>query len=178
VRYQALTRDDFWARRPPPGRLGHASGFGALSCVRLAPELPQAVMVDRDEEGNRRARAPRAAYHAELDRHCSWWNPRTARGRTRYLLEHEQVHFAIVEVHARSLTLRVRALAVPVAARRDATAALRRRITELVDSTVAEIQRESDAFDRETSRRYATRTQARWLERLEPALRETEHVRR
>jgi hypothetical protein len=177
IRYRTLTRADFQAGTPPADRPARPEGHGALSCIRLVPELPLRVVVEADADGLRRAHARRAAFHAEFDCACSWWNPRTARARAPYLLAHEQAHFAIVELHARRLTLRVRRLAVPVGSSREAAETFQRAMAPLVDSSAAEIRRESEALDRETLGRSPTSRQAEWLRRLAQALRELEHVR-
>jgi hypothetical protein len=143
----------------------------------LVPEQPQTVVVETGLDGLLTARVPQAAFYAEFDRTCSWWNPRNKSARWRYLLEHEQAHFAIVEVHARRLTAQVRGLAVRAATARDAADGLRRHIASLADSTAVEIRHESDALDRDTFSGNAVH-QARWTQRLGRELRETEGVRR
>lgn len=177
IHYRRLTRADFRATAPAADRRPHGLAFGALSCIRLVPELSQTVVIDTGPDGLLSARVPRAAFYAEFDRTCSWWNPRNDPAHWPYLLQHEQAHFAIVEVQARRLTAQVRGIAVPATVAGDAADTLRRRVARLADSTAVEIRRESDALDRDTFHPNATR-QARWTRRLERELRETAGVRR
>ena len=49
----------------------------------------------------------RLGFIARMDRNCSWWNPEPGSQPEAYLLQHEQTHFAIVEVETRRLHVRV-----------------------------------------------------------------------
>jgi hypothetical protein len=169
IRYRTLTWSDFRGRRPPVSAGPHRS-LGASSCVRLVPELPQRAVTEPAGDQGYRATAPRASFYAEMDRACSWWNRGMPRDRLAYLLQHEQTHFALVELHARRLTVVVRRTDVLVASRDSAAVFLQRRITALVDSAAAALVRENEAFDRETAGRYAPAAQRAWLERVELAL--------
>ena len=47
---------------------------------------------------------------AQMDRRCSWWNPKDLGLPQEYILEHEQIHFAICELEARRLNTTLREL--------------------------------------------------------------------
>ena len=38
---------------------------------------------------------------------CSWWNPNLAKNGENYVLQHDQIHFALTELAARKLTSKV-----------------------------------------------------------------------
>ena len=40
-------------------------------------------------------------FRAQMDRKCSWWNPKDLGFPQEYILEHEQIHFALCELGAR-----------------------------------------------------------------------------
>jgi hypothetical protein len=170
IRYRILAPSDFRAAQPPAHAERHAA-FGALSCVRLVPQAPQHIEAQRTTQGTRRAAMPRAIFYAEMDRACSWWNDEIPKTRIGYVLQHEQIHFALVELHARQLTAVVRALELDGPTPDSAAALLRHRVAWLADSTVAEVVRDNDVFDAQTAARIDPRTQYNWFLRVTRALR-------
>jgi len=44
------------------------------------------------------------AYEAVFRPSCSWWSPKLSQKREPYVLEHEQIHFALLELAARELS--------------------------------------------------------------------------
>ena len=50
-----------------------------------------------------RSGATRLRFFAQMDRNCSWWNPGEVGLPDDYILEHEQIHFALFELEARRL---------------------------------------------------------------------------
>lgn len=108
IPYRALRRADFLASAPPPQVEAHAASLRAYTCANISPDPDQRVEMLPEAAGSYRARLTRFHFRAEMDRSCSWWNPRPVRLPDEYILQHEQIHFAIVEVSARRLTARVR----------------------------------------------------------------------
>ena len=51
------------------------------------------------------------AFEATMNPKCSWWNPNLPRRKTAYVLQHEQIHFAISEIAARKITRKTQATA-------------------------------------------------------------------
>ena len=107
ISYRALTRDDFRAAKRPDDVADTHGRLGALTCVDLTthPDLfIRATSEGNDAQlGRVRARVHNLAFTASMDRDCSWWNPQHVGLPHEYILEHEQIHFALFEIAARRL---------------------------------------------------------------------------
>lgn len=116
VPYRPLTRDDF---RSPV-----AAGFSTIEERQIGATTCAKIIVRPDDVVTRSegTTSGEPRYVATLDdpiffavfsRKCSWWNPEQTRGES-YLLEHEQIHFAISELEARRLNGRAEHIAARV----------------------------------------------------------------
>jgi hypothetical protein len=169
TRYRAVSREDFRAERPPVAIGDNARNMGAFTCANIVPEGDPQVSLTTRSDGARVARVERAHFHAEMDRGCSWWNDAARRDPT-YILEHEQIHFALTEIQARRLTEQLRALEVVVRDPRRASARIQREYDRLARESSEALVRESTRFDEETSFRFAPDAQRRWLRYVEQEL--------
>jgi hypothetical protein len=173
IRYRALTRADFRASEPPGAASGEGFEMNAYTCASIVSGKQVRVeVVPGAESGSFVARATEMTYWAEMDRECSWWNPNGALP-PEYTLQHEQIHFALVELRARRLTSAVRRLEARGRTREAAVSALQAAADAAVRRGQQELQRESLAFDEDTSGVHSPKRQARWLERVERELAET-----
>jgi len=166
IPYRELTRADFRAENPPAEFAGHAFEAGAFTCASLAP-IGDTLAFFRPTRvpGVYLARFENVGFRAQMDRSCSWWNARSVGLPTAYLLEHEQIHFALTEIAARRLTAALRALRVEDSSDR-AMARLREEYEALLGDAKDELLRTNTDFDRATSGRYAPEEQHGWLERV------------
>ena len=110
-----------------------------------------------------------------MDRSCSWWNDAASSIPPAYVLEHEQIHFALAELAARGLNARAASLArgfqfetyrpeeLAPNAKRYVEGAIRQAMQALVERNAS--------FDRDTSLGYQPDKQAAWLDRVEAELR-------
>jgi hypothetical protein len=109
---------------------------------------------------------------ALFDRKCSWWSPDAED--PAYALLHEQVHFAIAEYAARTLTAEIRGKGRAIrgyGATRDAAVAdLEQSLQRLVSRAKWAARREHDAFDSETLRDRSPAVQERWIQLYEKRL--------
>jgi len=103
IRYRPVTRADFRASQPPARIATNAARMGAYTCVHILPVGDPRVKVQPQPDGSLVARLGSVQFRAQMDRGCSWWNDET-RLDPRYVLEHEQIHFALAEIQARRLT--------------------------------------------------------------------------
>lgn len=171
IRYRALTRADFRAAGPPAHVAPHARSFGAFTCANVVPEGMTRVRFDpTGGAGTYLGRLENTAFHAEMDRGCSWWNPKGPPIPPVYVLEHEQIHFALTEIQARRLTAELRELRLRTDSPEDAAAELQARYNQALEDATEELLRESTAFDEDTSGSYEPARQARWRERVETEL--------
>ncbi len=175
TRYRELSRADFRASAPPAAVAAHATSFGAFTCANVVPDGPTRVHFDPGAQPNSWiARLEDTRFHSEMDRGCSWWNPASIPVPSEYVLEHEQIHFALTELHARRLSAALREIRLPTSSRPEAAAELQRRYDALLRSTTDDLVRESTAFDEDTSGRHEPARQARWLARVASELAKTE----
>jgi hypothetical protein len=171
IRYRQISREDFRADSPPESVAEHAAASGAYTCANLVPDAETQVrVVATREPGTYLATLVEARFHAEMDRACSWWNPRGTRLPSAYVLQHEQIHFALVEIHARRLSAEVQRLRLETDSPRSAHQELQRRYDALVRAAVARLLRDNTDFDEDTSARYEPERQSRWLARVQAEL--------
>jgi len=171
IRYRKLTRADFRAAAPPAHVAEHANSFGAFTCANVVPDGMTRVRFDPTrEKGTWLASLENAAFHAEMDRGCSWWNPKGPEVPAAYVLEHEQIHFALTEIQARRLNAKLREVRMETDSPESAAAELQGRYNEALEEATKELLRASTDFDEDTSGSYEPARQARWRERVESDL--------
>jgi len=75
-------------------------------------------------------------FMAQILPDCSWWNPQTRTRDMRRVLEHEQIHFALIEIGARQLDRHaerlVRDLEITAPSRSQAEAAAQAHVEAIV----------------------------------------------
>jgi hypothetical protein len=169
--YRTLMRADFRATAPPGDDALGAEHMSAYTCANVIPK--GALLLEAQQAvpgGPFTARPQPIELIAVMDRDCSWWNPDQRGDQQAYVLQHEQIHFAITEATARELTRRIGALRATGDSAEAAAAALQRRIDGVSrDVTRAMTERHSD-FDRDTSGRHEPALQQRWYDRLRTEL--------
>jgi hypothetical protein len=173
IPYRELTRADFRAENPPAEFEGHAFEAGAFTCASLAPiGTALARFHSTSVPGVYVARFENVGFRAQMDRSCSWWNTRSVGLPSAYLLEHEQIHFALTEIEARRLTAALRALRIEDSGERG-LALLQEQFEALLGESKQRLLRTNSDFDRATSGRYAPDEQRKWLARVNRDLAET-----
>lgn len=107
---------------------------------------------------------------------CSWWNPNLARNREKYVLQHEQIHFALTELAARKLTSEVSDEVKSYLAIGDTYIETQKEINEKLKTMVQEAMEvsmeEHTDFDEDTSMYYDPGVQRRWLQQVNANLAE------
>jgi hypothetical protein len=171
ITYRLLTRQDFKADSLSPEANPYAKKIGAMTCARIST-TPDTGFVSREvltAAGERRveARFRRLGFAAMMDRRCSWWNPNEALP-TDYVLQHEQIHFAITELKARELDAQapdlVKKFAVSAASHEEARAMIRAELERLLQEAMAALSERQRDFDEATSGKYDPKAQQQWLE--------------
>lgn len=98
--------------------------------------------------------------------------------RTNYVLEHEQIHFAITELAARNLTRQAEGVAgtflVVQPTWKQAFNEISAKIKSLVKTATDESLKEHTAFDEDTSMIFDPVRQRWWLDRVDKAMRENQ----
>jgi hypothetical protein len=178
ISYRPLVQADFKSRQPPPQFAPYAARIGAATCGYIVSTPETRIMTQPVRSGAGQVRYRATPFHlrfvAAMDRKCSWWNPKDLGIPQDYILQHEQIHFAIVELEARRLNASVPELE----ARLEATAATREAAAHLVQQGLeAEVQKHmegilarSRAFDEDTSMGHKPEQQKRWWNRVQSEL--------
>ena len=181
ISYRTLTRSDFRATRPPPEAREHAQAMGAATCALVLPasELRIAGHPMQGSDGRVRYRGSirGLAFRAVMDRSCSWWNAAARSPPPGYVLEHEQIHFALAELAARGLNARAASLMEGFRFESPDSGALASSATRYVEDAIRQAMQalveRNAAFDRDTSLRYEPDKQAVWRQRVEAELRDS-----
>ncbi len=171
IPYRRLTRADFRATAPPIENARHAAQMSAFTCANVVPQRALQLEVRQTKPGGATvARPSQVAFLAKMDRNCSWWNPELDDERPEYVLQHEQIHFAIAEIAARELTRRVRALSATGDSPASAVAALQRAVDAVFRDAIEAMTTRNTDFDRDTSGRSDPVLQQRWYDQLSTEL--------
>lgn len=175
--YRALTRGDFQARSLPHNLVTHAPNIAAHACCRIRATEDTSYKITRGYL-NRKIHyfgsINYVAFEAVMIPDCSWLNPEIAGEKLDYVLQHEQIHFALMELAARKLTREVREKAQDFMAIQSTYKAAREEISvkikDMVRAASEAALRDHTAFDEDTSLYFDPEVQQRWLERVEERL--------
>ncbi len=175
--YRRLTREDFRADALPPDRAAHAADINAHVCTQIRPRPDTQVVISRSRLAGTDmviGSIPHIAFEAVMIPGCSWWNPRLDARQTAYVLQHEQIHFAIAEQTARQLTAEaqehLRDFIVVEYTPEAAREAIAQTIRSLIRSATQASHKTHTAFDEETSLFHSPRRQQWWMEKMEREL--------
>jgi hypothetical protein len=176
IPYRDLERGDFLSAVPPPHLAGVEDKLCAATCAQIVlDEVPVTIRPSPDG-ASFEATPDRIRFRALMDRRCSWWREGACPQPEAYVLQHEQVHFALVELEARRLNLRAGALAERVRARgrspEEASAASREKLEDVLRDSSAAILAGHTRFDEDTSLGYRPERQQAWYDRTMRALAE------
>lgn len=177
VAYRDLVVADFQAEHLPDYLRDHSRHMNAHTAVAIRT-MPgsHSILTPPDGHGAQMysGRVENLAFEAVMIPAHSWWNPSLAKERFAYVLQHEQIHFALMEVAARRLTDRAARQQARLTVHDTSNEAVKKRLLAEIDQWLAEsegdVLREHTEFDRATSRRYAPEVQQQWYERVEKEL--------
>jgi hypothetical protein len=170
ISYRILTRADFKSAKPPPEFASVADKVGAATCAHIltAPDTTVLYQPFRAPDGGTlyRARFQNLRFFAQMDRSCSWWNPRQRAVPAEYILEHEQIHFAIFELESRRLngsSSEIKALLEATASTPDAAVQrVQQQLEAHLEGRMQDILKRSREFDEDTSLGHNPEEQTRW----------------
>ena len=181
IAYRRLEPGDFRGAEPPPQHASHRDKLGAATCVYVLvlPETKIRLVAVRSPQGPVRYRAEPTAlgFRALMDRDCSWWNSEQ-RHPPGYVLEHEQIHFALFELEARRLDTRspeiASAVTVGAATPEEAVRGAQERLAAEVRQAMAVAVQRNREFDEDTSMGVRPERQQTWRDRVRAELARTE----
>ena len=177
--YRPLTVEDFQAASLPPEYSQHDHHINAHSCISIRPAQDSKVRITQGAYGEQAfyvGSIPQVTFEAIFVPGCSWWNPEVPRSRRAYVLQHEQIHFALAELAARKLTREAREemkdyLAVNDSYR-EVQEELKTKIRDLAHAAMEASFEEHTDFDEDTSLYQNPRAQRWWREEIEARLAE------
>lgn len=179
IGYRQLSRADFKASSLPAEASPSAKKIGAMTCARISttPETGfVAHEVDTPSGPRLQVRFRELGFVALMDRGCSWWNPSKSLPHD-YVLEHEQVHFAITELGARHLDRQAPQIVAEFRAEaethEEARAIVRAKLEAIIKKSMQELIERHRQFDESTSGRYNPEGQRQWLDQLNRELEES-----
>jgi hypothetical protein len=182
--YRPLTLEDFRAASLPENLSTHGGHINAQSAIliRLTADskfniAPWPFLDQIHYLGSMN----HLAFEAVMIPENSWWNPKIKPAITGYVLQHEQIHFAITELAARKLTRDAQKWAADLMVVKETTqqvySEIVQQIKEMIKSAMEVNKKRHLAFDRDTSLFYNPSWQAWWLEMVEEELKQTESGR-
>lgn len=177
ITYRTLTRDDFKANDAPAHANAYAQKMGAMTCARVTTTSDTGIVTreTRDASGavSVEVRFQRLGFVALMDRSCSWWNPAPSLPEA-YVLQHEQIHFAITELGARALNARapslVREISMVTTSQAEAQRRMRVELERILREAMDELIEQNRDFDEDTSGVYDPAAQERWFQQVSEAL--------
>lgn len=169
--YRDLTIADFRAPDLPPAYSRHHHRINAHSCISIRPaEGMQARISPGAHDGHLffMGRLLQVRFEAVFVPGCSWWRADIPEEQQAYVLQHEQIHFALAELAARRLTREARKELADYLAVGDSQAAVKEELSDKIQAMArgameASFEEHMD-FDEETSLTYDPDAQRRWME--------------
>lgn len=182
IPYRNLARSDFRGKDVPEAFRAVKDRVGAATCARIVSDPPARMELTTTTEPNGdvsvAGRILSVSYRALMDRGCSWWNDQLQGLDPAYVLEHEQIHFALFEIEARHLDRRAKALAEDETFEGDSAESVKANIEgalqELLDDTNDTLLERNRDFDEDTSLGYEPKRQREWFDKVSSELSETE----
>jgi len=174
ITYRKLTVDDFQALKLPEDMAPHEKSIGAHVCSRIRVGKDSRFSITRGYINQYYGTIKHIVFEAVMNPECSWLNPDISGEKLGYVLEHEQIHFALMEIAAIKLTQDVRKEAKNFIAvqstRQDTKNEIFAKIREMVLTANQAVLKEHKSFDDYTSLYFDPKAQRWWLYRVEDQL--------
>lgn len=173
ITYRKLTRADFQATTVP-GRLSkHKRKLNAHTAVSIRPAVGARYIITHGMIGDQRVfhgRIENLVFEAVMIPEQSWWNPAVSKKRQSYVLQHEQIHFALMELEAKKLSQRVKEDSAVTYAYGNSASEVKRELGQLIAQLLDESQRltlkSHTEFDEDTSMQHNPKAQQEWHDRV------------
>jgi hypothetical protein len=178
--YRTLTIEDFRARDLPSAYSRHHHRINAHSCISIRPAKGMQAQISTGAYDGHlffMGRLLQVRFEAVFVPGCSWWRPDIPEEQQAYVLQHEQIHFALAELAARRLTREARKELADYLAVGDSQEAVKEELSDKIqamarDAMEASFEEHMD-FDEETSLTYDPDAQRRWMEEVARRLAQT-----
>lgn len=177
IPYRELTRADFQAVSVPARLSNHQKRLNAHTAVTIRPVAGAEYIITQGMIGDQQifhGRVEHLAFEAVMIPGQSWWNPAVGEKRQPYVLQHEQIHFALMQIEARKLTLRVSGDPLATTVYGSSAAGIRSELRAVIERLLEESQRlmlkSHTEFDEDTSMQYNPGAQQEWHDKVKAEL--------
>ena len=183
ISYRQLSRADFRGTQAPPEFAQVAGRVGAATCGQVRTTSDTLFMINwrqetPESEKHHWVEIKKLSFMALMDRRCSWWNDRTASRAPAYVLQHEQIHFALYELGARKLNANADSIKQSMlkegATQQEVENHAQRALNDALVKATEELLERNREFDEDTSLGYRPDRQRAWLKRVTEELAETQ----
>lgn len=178
--YRPLTRRDFRATSLSERQAEHAGRINAHTAIQIRLSANSSFRVTRGDLSGRTfffGRIARLAFEAVMLPDRSWWSPKIPANMRGYVLQHEQIHFALAELAARRLTRDTQKWASEVLVieptPQEVRAELVRQIKDRINAAMEVNVKRQAEFDEDTSLFYNPKWQQWWFRTVEEELKQT-----
>jgi hypothetical protein len=181
IPYRALTPEDFRATSLSEDLAEHAERIKAHAVIRIRMTADSSFRITSGDFNGQSyffGSIGHLAFEAVMLPDRSWWNPNIPANMRAYVLQHEQIHFALTELAARQLTGDAHKWASDILVieptPKEVAVGLARLINDRInDAMKASLKRQSQ-FDEETSLFYSPKWQQWWSSTVEDELKKSD----
>jgi len=178
--YRPLTPADFRAASLSGELAEHAERINAHATIRIRVTADSSIRITRGDFSGQSyffGSIGHLAFEAVMLPDQSWWNPKIPANRRGYVLQHEQIHFALTELAARQLTSDAHKWASDVLVieptTKEVLAELARLINDRINAAMKASLKRQAQFDEDTSLFYSPKWQQWWLSTVEDELKKS-----
>jgi len=176
--YRALTPEDFRAASLSEQMSEHAERINAHAAIQIRVTADSSFRITSGDLYGQTyffGKIERLGFEAVMLPDRSWWNPKIAANMRGYVLQHEQIHFALTELAARQLasdSLKwVSEMVVIKPTPQEVRAELARQIKDRINAAMEANLKRQAQFDDDTSLFHNPRRQQWWSWTVEDELR-------
>lgn len=170
IRYRILTKQDFKSTNPEKIKTQYKH-FAALSRIYISldeSKLNRNIEIKKSDSGQTVITLTDPGYHALFDQKKSWFNKNSKTLPPDYVLQHEQIHFSIMELEARRMNhkRKYNPISVSASSPEKAIHKFAEKIKSDLTTTLELAHKQNLKFDIQTSGRHLPKTQSRWMEEI------------
>jgi len=171
IGYRDLDKGDFQAKELPVSLKDYAKKLNAHTAASIRPTLHSKYFVSLANFAGKQwylGHVKELSFEAVMIPGRSWWNPTLRKSLESYVLQHEQIHFALMEIAARKLSDKAEAIDIEVfeASFDEAKQSLKEKIEILIAETLQAVIKEHIAFDENTSQFHDPEKQQWWYDQV------------
>lgn len=170
--YKQLRVSDFRALNPPPSlhSFGHKISAQTTISIRPVEDAKYTIVSPSTDGGQYVGRFDEIAFKAVMIPSQSWWNPELQADKTTYVLQHEQIHFALMEIAALRLNQKVASKggqSIVGTTSKEVETKLLVMVDQWMENSKEVVLKEQMQFDEDTSKQHSPQLQEWWYNRVQ-----------